>query len=193
VFIIESLTLKDEKDESFEGRILKQILRLSGKDSAYYYIRTRRELERLMVVFRRSGFRYLHISCHGNTTEMGTTFDSIPLVELGGILRPYLSGRRVFVSACEMTTLALARELLLHGSGCHSVIGPVDKVFFSDAALLWSSFYHLIFRSNESAMKRKWILAHLSSTATLFGVRMNYFSRSQSKGVRHKIVTPKSS
>ncbi len=44
VFIIESLTLKDEEEERFEGRILKQILRLSGKESAYYYIRTRREL-----------------------------------------------------------------------------------------------------------------------------------------------------
>ena len=91
MFIIESLTLKDEKDESFEGRILKQILRLSGKDSTYYYIRTRRELERLMIVFRRSGFRYLHISCHGNATEMGTTFDSIPLVELG-VNRPGFPG-----------------------------------------------------------------------------------------------------
>jgi hypothetical protein len=36
---------------------------------------------------------------------------------------------------CEMTTTKLADELLL-GSGCYSVIGPVESVYFSDAALL---------------------------------------------------------
>ena len=36
VFIIESLRLSDEEEERFEGRILKQILRLSEKRSSYY-------------------------------------------------------------------------------------------------------------------------------------------------------------
>jgi hypothetical protein len=189
VFIIESLTLDDEKEERFEGRILKQILRLSGKESAYYYIRTRRELEEFIQVFAHRGFRYLHISCHGNKTEMDTTFDSISFADLGCILRPHLSGRRVFLSACEMTTKTLARELLTD-SGCYSVIGSAERLDFSDAALLWSSFYHLAFRTNESVMQRKWVLTHLRSTATLFGVRMNYFSSSRKEGVRATIVEP---
>lgn len=190
VFIIESLKLDDEKKDRFEGRVLKQILALGGKESAYYYIRTQRELEKIVTLFGESGFRYLHISCHGNTTEMATTFDRISFPELGQILRPHLHGRRIFLSACEMTTKKLADEILLHGSGCYSVIGPAEKVAFSDAALLWSSFYHLAFRTNDAVMKRKWVLAHLRSTSTLFEVRMNYFSHSKPKGVRATTVSP---
>lgn len=87
VFIIESLRLDDEEHERFEGRILKQILRLSGKDSSYYYIRTRRELERIAKLFGKSGFRYLHLSCHGNPDTMATTFDRLSFVEVGDHLR----------------------------------------------------------------------------------------------------------
>jgi hypothetical protein len=189
VFIIESLGLGDEKKDRFEGRVLKHILALGGKNSSYYYIRTRRELEKIVVLFGKSRFRYLHISCHGNPKEMVMTFDRITFSELGKILRPHLHGRRVFLSACEMTTGKLADELLL-GSGCYSVIGPVETVYFSDAALLWSSFYHLVFRTNDAVMRRKTVLAHLRSTATLFSMRMNYFSASKRKGVRHVTVAP---
>jgi len=190
VFIIESLRLGDEKKERFEGRVLKHVLGLSGQKSAYYYIRTRRELEKMGGMFAKSGYRYLHISCHGNTTEMATTFDRISFPELGQILRPHLHRRRVFLSACEMATKKLADELLLHGSGCYSMIGPSEEVYFSDAALLWSSFYHLVFRTNDEVMKRRWVLKHLQSTSTLFGVRMNYFSASKTKGVRATAVAP---
>lgn len=190
LFIIESLTQDDEKHERFEGRILERILSLSGKSSTYCYIRTRRELEEFADQFGRSGFRYLHISCHANAEEMATTFDTISFKELGTILRPHLKGRRVFLSACEMATNALSRELIT-GSGCYSVIGPSEAVRFSDAALLWSSFYHLAFKTNDSVMQRKWMLAHLRSTAQLFGVRLKYFSASRKRGIRATEISPK--
>lgn len=190
VFIIESLTQDDEKHDRFEGRILKQILSLSGKSSIYCYIRTRCELEEFAKQFGRSGFRYLHLSCHANAKEMATTFDTVSFQELGAILRPHLKGRRVFLSACEMATPLLSRELIV-GSGCYSVIGPSEAVRFSDAALLWSSFYHLAFATNDTVMQRKWMLAHLRSTAQLFGVRLNYFSASRKQGIRSTEVAPK--
>ena len=189
VFIIESLRLEDEEHERFEGRILKQILRLSGKESAYYYIRTRRELEQIAKVFSKSGFRYLHLSCHGSATTMATTFDPLNFADVGQILRPHLNGRRVFVSACEMANPRLATELI-KGSGCYSVIGPAESVLFSDAALLWSCFYHLAFRTNDKVMQRKWVLEHLRSTSKLFQVHMNYFSASESQGIRATVVKP---
>ncbi len=175
VFILESLNLNDERDDDFEGRILKQILHLSGKETAYYYIRTRTELAKFAKVFGESGYRYLHISCHANSTMMATTLDKLSFEDLGTMLKPHLNGRRVFLSACEMATKPLAIHLL-KGSGCYSLIGPAEKVAFGDAALLWSSFYHLMFRTNEDAMQRKWVQAHLRDTANLFQVRMNYFS-----------------
>lgn len=112
LFIIESLRICDEEHDRFEGRILKQILRLSDKESIYYYIRTRRELVRIAELFAKSGFRYLHISCHGGPNSMETTFDSITFAEVGKILRPHLNGRRVFISACEMANAQLAAQLI---------------------------------------------------------------------------------
>jgi len=44
VFIIESLTLDDERHDRYEGQIISRILALSGKSCEYYYIRTTREL-----------------------------------------------------------------------------------------------------------------------------------------------------
>ena len=38
IFIIESLKLEDEKEELFEGDILRRVLRLSGKDPMYRYM-----------------------------------------------------------------------------------------------------------------------------------------------------------
>jgi hypothetical protein len=189
VFIIESLRLSDERKEWFEGRILQHILRLNGKESAYFYIRTRRELAKIALEFGKSRFRYLHLSCHGDPEGMATTFDDVTFQDLGRILRPHLGGRRVFLSACEMATRSLATQLL-KGSGCYSMIGPTEQVQFSDAALLWSSFYHLMFRTNEDVMQRKWLLAHLRSTANLFRVRMKYFSSSRKMGVRAVLVAP---
>ena len=90
-----------------------------------------------------------------------------------------------------MATEPLAAELL-RGSGCYSVIGPRDTIFFSDAALVWASFYHLIFKTDPSVMKRKWMLAHLRSAVNLFGVRMNYFSASRSQGVKATFMEPPS-
>ena len=44
VFIIESLSLKDEKKSTFDGKILHNYLKLLKKEPIYYYIRTKREL-----------------------------------------------------------------------------------------------------------------------------------------------------
>jgi hypothetical protein len=174
LFIIESLTREDERAERFEGLILRSILRLSGKESEYFYIRTERELSKIAREFSKSGFRYLHLSCHANRSEMATTYDPIDFVRLGRIFRPHLHGRRVFLSACEMATKVLARELLA-GSNCRSVLGPAKGTYFGDAALLWSSFYHLMFRTNPQKMQRKWLEQHAKSTADLFDVALNLF------------------
>src|SRR5438034_10555132 len=108
VFIIESLRFSDENHERFEGRILRQILKLStGKESIYFYIRTRRELKAVLDRFTRSRFRYLHISCHGAPTCMSTTLENVPCGELGRILRPHLAHRRLFTSSCEIASSRL--------------------------------------------------------------------------------------
>ena len=193
VFIIESLRFQDEEGRLFEGRLLCDMLHLSGKKALYYYIRTKRELERIIHIFHNSEYRYLHLSCHANEQTMATTLDEIDFFELGNILRPVLQERRLFLSACEMTNNRLAR-IIFPNSGCFSVIGPKKKVAFNDATILWSSFYHLMFSDNPFAMKRKKVLEHVQNVSNMFRVPMNYFSSDKRKrggysftGIRPKL------
>ena len=187
VFIIESLRFEDEAAERLEGKFISHILRLHDKKSRYYYVRTLAELEVVIKKFRDSKFRYLHLSCHGNETSMATTLDSIPFERLGEILRPSLDGKRIFLSSCWMTNKELAASLIPH-SGCYSVIGPSSSVGFSDAAIMWASFYHLVFRLNETVIKREGLLRTLRRTASLFEVPINYFSASKSVRKRYKLT-----
>jgi hypothetical protein len=83
VFIIESLEFDDEQNQRFEGRIISDILALSGKQCAYYYIRTKRELVEILQHFSSSHYRYLHLSCHGGNKSVYTTLDRIPFREFG--------------------------------------------------------------------------------------------------------------
>ena len=176
VFIIESLTLDDEQHRRQEGGLLSQMLHLAGKtETQYFYIRTRRELDEIIRLFGESGSRYLHISCHADRSGMATTFDDVPYSELGMMLAPCLHGRRVFVSACEMATSAFAREILPR-TGCYSLIGPKRTITFDDAAAFWVSFYHLMFKINETSMKRENLRRRVRELSKIYEEPINYFS-----------------
>ncbi|MBB5034250.1 hypothetical protein [Prosthecobacter vanneervenii] len=190
VFIIESLNPDDERASRFEGRIISDILHLSGKQCEYRYIRTKRELMWAVQTFIDSDFRYLHISSHGNPTTMFTTLDTLPFADFAQIVRPALRNRRLFISACSMTNTALA-DAIMPGSGCYSLIGPRKDVYFADAALLWASFYHLMFKRNEAAMKRADIIDTVHSVASTFDVPLRYYSASNDvKGYKTRGVKP---
>lgn len=192
VFIIESLTFDNEKDEMYEGKLISNILHLSDKKSIYYYIRTKAELESVLDLFWESNYRYLHLSCHGNSKSMATTLDSIDFKELSDLLDPVLMNRRLFLSACSMTNDKLAKAVI-PSSECYSVIGPAKDIKFNDAAILWATFYHLMFRDGFNAMKRSKILENAKNASTMFNVPLNYYSKSRSdkNGYRHTKITPK--
>lgn len=180
LFIVESLGFDDEEDGRLEGDILSQILRLAGKETAYRYIRTKKELGAVLPQFHRSGLRYLHLSCHGNDNSLATTLDELPFDELGAMLAPYVADRRVFVSACEAVNDDLARSLMRRG-GCYSIVGPATEVRFDDAAVIWAAFYHLMFKENPKAMKSTGIEAALGRLVETFGVPMTYIRRTSKR------------
>ncbi|NQZ90946.1 MAG: hypothetical protein HRT97_01235 [Moritella sp.] len=182
VFIIESLNFEDEENDRFEGKVLSKILKLNGVDSQYYYIRTKQELDEIIVKFDESDYRYLHLSCHGSPDSLETTLDSVSFKELNDMLAPCLDKKRVFISACEMVNEDLA-EALIGETDCYSVIGPSEPILFSDATIFWSSFYHLMFGENDSSMKKRDIKTVLEKTTDLFEVKVNYFSKSK----KHRI------
>lgn len=190
VFIIESLTFDDEKDKRFEGKFLSQILHLSGKKPMYYYIRTKKELQKVLELFEQSTYRYLHLSCHGSKTSIYTTLDRIPFRKLGQLIRPYLRKKRLFISACSAVNSRLARNVI-PSSGCISVIGPVIDIEFRDAAIIYASFYHLMFKKSPSKMTRGDVMSILQKVADTFEISLNYFSISKRYGFKGDRVNPK--
>ena len=192
VFIVESLTFYDEQKERFEGRILEQMLRMGGKHPIYYYVRTKRELEAVLDIFFKTGYRYLHLSCHANSKLIATTLDKISFSELGAILGPEFHRRRLFMSACAAVNDRLAKAII-PTTGCFSVIGPRDPIRFDDAAVIWASFYHLAFRENPDAMKGPDISSILRRLIEMYRVRIQYYSISKSskKGYRKKSLSPR--
>ena len=178
VFVIESLGFNDELKNRFEGKMIAHILNHHKKKSKYFYIRTKKELEAVLKKFSKSRYRYLHLSCHGNSSEMATTLDSIKFDVLGKMLRPFLNERRVFVSACDMVNDELAHALIPN-SGCYSVIGPCTRIEFGDAAIFWTTLYHLMFRFEAQSMKQKELRENIGKISKLLQVDISYFSYSR--------------
>lgn len=189
VFIIESLDFEDEKNNRFEGKFLSQILQLGGKESLYYYIRTKKELQKVLEIFENSDYRYLHISCHGNKNSLFTTLDNLPFSEFATLINPHLNEKRLFVSACSAVNDDLA-EVIIPKSGCFSLIIPINDIGFHDAAIIWASFYHIMFKENPNRMKRKDILPALRNIVNTFEISLNYFSNSISP-YKKTIIKPK--
>lgn len=194
LFIIESLDFEDEQSCRFEGQFLSQILRLGGKRSAYNYIRTKKELQEILRLFKKSEYRYLHLSCHGvkdaddATYAIGTTLDVIPYDELARLMNPYLCQKRLFISACSVVNKDLAKKMI-PSSECVSIIGPAIDIGFNDAAIVWASFYHLVFKADRSKMGRKDITATLKKVAVTFKISLNYFSASKEHGLKGDLIT----
>ena len=196
VCIIEFINLLQE-DSRKEGEIISRTLHMSNKKSQYVYIRSRRELECLAKEFGQSAFRYLHISCHGNKAGFWTTLDFIPSKEMAALLAPHLGGRRLFISSCLATNNSFARSLL-EESECLSILGPRGTINFDDAAIFWSSFYHLMFKTNPDAMHSPEIESNVAKCAALIGNKFRFFKKrdreiieiqipeSQSSGNRNK-------
>lgn len=173
------------KKKWFEGKILADMLNLSDKKCIYYYIRTKKEFIEILDEFYMTDYRYLHISCHANKKEMGTTFDDIPFSELGEILKDIGGDRRIFLSACSMANLALANKIIPK-SRCYSILGPSITINFDDAAIFWTSFYHLMFKHNPKVMKREVVLSNAEKIARILGIKLNYFGRKKdNKGVSY--------
>lgn len=172
VFIIESLTFEDEKHDRFEGKFLSRILKLGGINTDYYYIRTLKEFEKVLEIFVESEFRYLHISCHGNEDFIETTLDQINFEQLSEMLESKLKFRRLFISACLVVNKNLAENIFL-SSKCYSIIGFDKVVYFSEAAITWASFYHLL--SHKDKINTDNVSPILKSLSALYAIPINYF------------------
>jgi hypothetical protein len=192
VFIIESLEFVDEENQRFEGRILFDILRMCGKNPKYFYFRTEEELVELVTKFDNSGYRYLHISAHGNEAAIGTTLGSITYLRFADIFEGHLNKRRIFLSACSVGNDQLATRLKQLNKTLYSFAAPVNDIEFHTAAALWGALYVLLFNVDDSVVKSRDLTTVLTKVCGLFGVRffLGRFDDSQDRWVKG-IIGPK--
>ena len=130
----------------------------------------------MLGFFHSSNYRYLHLSCHGSERTISTTLDTIDFPTLGKLLQPYLDDRRLFMSACATVNNMLA-QAVMPSSGCLSIVGPSMDVDFDQAAVLWISFYQLMFRENRKGMQSKDIDVILDNLADLFELPLAYYRK----------------
>jgi hypothetical protein len=182
-FILESLSLDDESNERYDGRILYQMLRLQGKHPKYYYFRTKKELTNLFSEFRSTGYRYLHLSCHGSHSCLELTFDTLSFHQFGELSAGLLNNRRLFISGCSLGTASFAEAVFAKSGGMYSIIAPTQPIRFEQAAVFWSSFYYLMHSVREDAMKKEYIAKALKHTSRIFEVSMAYFHKGKGNSI----------
>ena len=129
-FILESLEREDEKEARLDGKILYDVLKLHGKNPIYYYFRTQRELVEFAKIFRESGYRYLHLSCHGGEDIVQYTFGNSNYKDFAQIFEKKLHNRRLFVSGCNLGNMQFAQEIFSKNGGMYSITAPTKKVYF---------------------------------------------------------------
>ena len=174
-FIVESLTFEDEAAERLDGYVLSQMLTLCGIENRYHFIRTKMELRHVLELFRESNYKYLHFSSHGSERTIDLALETVRFAEFARIVGPYLSRRRLSISACEAPRFELAQHLISQYN-CLSVAGSPQEIEFSKSGVFWSTLYYLLHRIDKHKIARKSMIAALESTSNLFDIELNYFS-----------------
>ena len=181
-FILESLDHEDEKATRLDGKILYDVLKLQGKKPLYYYFRTQRELIEFAKIFRESGYRYLHLSCHGGDDIVQYTFGNSSYKDFANIFDKKLHNRRLFVSGCNLGNMAFAQEIFATNGGMYSITAPTKKVYFDQSISFWSAFYYMMHAWDSSMMKKKRLNQVLTQLATLFGMPLAHYFRDTGQG-----------
>jgi len=82
-------------------------------------------------------------------------------------------------------------EQVIPKTNCYSIIGPRNDIAFRDAAIMWASFYHLMFKKNARQMLREGLIENLQKVVDTFNEPLNYYSISKSKGFKNDVIKPK--
>ncbi len=180
-FILESLEHEDEKEGRLDGKILYDVLKLHGKKPLYYYFRTQRELIEFAKIFRESGYRYLHLSCHGGDDIVQYTFGNSSYKDFASIFDKKMHNRRLFVSGCNLGNMNFAKEMFATNGGMYSITAPTKKVYFHQSASFWSAFYYMMHAWDSSMMKKKRLNQVLTHLATLFEMPLAHYFRDTSQ------------
>lgn len=165
-----------------DGKVLYDVLKLQGKNPLYYYFRTQRELIEFAKIFRESGYRYLHLSCHGSEEIVQYTFGESTYADFAAIFEKKLHNRRLFVSGCNLGNMNFAKAIFDKNGGMYSVTAPMKKVYFDQSISFWSAFYYMMHAWDSSAMKKQRLNQVFDQLATIFEMPLAHYYRDTSQG-----------
>jgi len=172
VFIIECLRPGDAAD----AKVMHQILEMSNIIALYHTSNTILEFEQQVSDFKKSNFRYLHLSCHADAAGLEIEGQDYSNQRLADLLKDGMDNKRLFMSACQGANRNLAKKII-NGCNAASLIGTPVKLYFDKSVLFWPSFYHLINEIDQVKMNRKLLISTLQKCTDLFGVAINYYSK----------------
>lgn len=174
VFIIESLSVEDQIFENYEGRILYEALKLQNKKPIYYYLKTEGELAKVPEAFEKSGYRYLHCSCHGDMERLFLTTGSVTYERFSTVFKDKLAKKRLFMSACMTGNDAFSEAVFANNPELISITAPQNKPFIQDLSVFWAAMYNRLNFINNKSINGKALRYILNELSRLFGVDIYY-------------------
>lgn len=76
-------------------------------------------------------------------------------------------------------------------SSCYSLAGPVNKINFDDSVILWSAFYHLMFKANDRSMNRESIKQTMAQCAAMVDEEVEFYTPTKSKAPKREVLPAK--
>lgn len=149
LFILEAPTDEDVRLHRLDGQVLESQLKLTPLKPKYFKAENKSEFANGLIEFKRSGCRFLHISCHGN--DRGTVFqlgrDSVNHNEIVEMLKGCLTNNRITFSACNAGRSSLFMNIIKrYKNTVQSVMGFNTTIDIELASAFWISYYTILTR-----------------------------------------------
>ena len=157
VNVIESPSSADLLDGRTEGRMLIESLNLAQIPNAYSLVTDRETLVTALEVRLREAARYhnkipiMHFSMHGNAEGIQLTDGTfVAWGELRDLLSPLMQATQgtllICMSSCAGNAGARMAMTAERQPNFWALVGNTGEATWSDAAIAFSSFYHLFFK-----------------------------------------------
>lgn len=149
LFILEAPTAEDARLCRLDGQVLEAQLKLTPLKPKYYKAADKNEFAIGLMEFKKSGCRFLHVSCHGN--DRGTVFqlgrDSVNHEEIVEMLKGSLTNNRITFSACNAGRSSLFMNIIKrYKNSVQSVMGFNTTIDIELASAFWISYYTILTR-----------------------------------------------
>ena len=199
LFIIESFSPSSRVDH--EGWEIASALRKMGKKPIFMSVGTQAELKRALQMFKTSGYRFIHFSCHGSDhsltlSESGEmSYETFAKISTG-----FFNLKRVFFSSCRLGNKNLSEQIAMHNLGIQSIIAPIGDISSIVSVHFWCAFYSSILLpkilsateiSETTSMSFSTILHHFGYVVALYKERFHISYHETSEHILfHKKLIP---